>query len=75
MYVVFNRCTGYQSIKQSNFYNTNILGKARLSGVTAESVFNSKIEETQFCNINKPWGLTVSMGERPNQRDVSSNIS
>ena len=24
----------------------------------------------QFCNINRPWGVTVSMGKRPNQRDV-----
>ena len=36
----------YQSINQSNFYSANILGEARLSGATAESVFNSKIEET-----------------------------
>ena len=35
-----------QSINQSNFYSPNILGKARLIGVTAKSVFNSKIGET-----------------------------
>ena len=29
----------------------------------------------QFRNINRPWGVTISMGERPNQRDVSSDIS
>ena len=29
----------------------------------------------QFRNINRPWGLTVSIGERPNQRDVSSDTS
>ena len=29
----------------------------------------------QFRYINRPWGVTVSMGERPNQRDVSSDIS
>ena len=34
-----------QSINQSNFYSTNTPGKARLSGATAESVFNSKIDE------------------------------
>ena len=34
------------SINQLNFYIANIPGEARLSGVTAESVFNSKIEET-----------------------------
>ena len=34
------------SVKQSNFYSANIPSEARLSGVTAESVFNSKIEET-----------------------------
>ena len=36
----------YQSINQSNFYSANIPSKARLSGATAKSVFNSKIEET-----------------------------
>ena len=35
-----------QSINQSNFYNVNIPGEARLSGATAKSVFNNKIEET-----------------------------
>ena len=35
-----------QSINQSNFYRANIPGKAKLSGATATSVFNSKIEET-----------------------------
>ena len=34
-----------QSINQSNFYSANILNKARLSGATAKSVFNSNIEE------------------------------
>ena len=33
-------------INQSNFYSANIPGKARLSGVKAKSVFNSKIEDT-----------------------------
>ena len=33
-------------INQSNFYSVNIPGEARLSGATAKSVFNSKIEET-----------------------------
>ena len=32
-------------INQSNFYGANILDEARHSGVTAESVFNSKIDE------------------------------
>ena len=35
-----------QSINQSNLYSANIPGEARLSGATAKSVFNSKIEET-----------------------------
>ena len=35
-----------QFINQSNFYSANIPSEARLSGATAESVFNSKIEET-----------------------------
>ena len=46
-------------INQSNFYSANITAKSR----------------KQFRNINRPWGVTVSMGERPNQRDVSSDIS
>ena len=25
----------------------------------------------QFRNINRPWGVTVCMGERPSQRDMS----
>ena len=33
-------------INQSKFYSANIPGKARLSGATAKSVLNSKIEET-----------------------------
>ena len=33
-------------INQSNFYSANIPGEARLSGVAAKSMFNSKIEET-----------------------------
>ena len=28
----------------------------------------------QFRNINRPWGVTVTIGERPNQREVSSDI-
>ena len=35
-----------QSINQSNFYNANIPGKARLSDATAKSVFNSKVTST-----------------------------
>ena len=35
-----------QSINQSKFYRANITGESRLSGATAKSVFNSKIEET-----------------------------
>ena len=34
-----------QSINESNIYSTNIPGEARLSDNTAESVFNSKINE------------------------------
>ena len=34
-----------QLINQSNFYSANISGKARLSVLTAESMFNSKIEQ------------------------------
>ena len=41
-----NRCIINQSINQPNFYSANIPDEARLSGATAKSVFNSKIEET-----------------------------
>ena len=34
------------SIYQSDFYSADIPGEARVSGVTAESVFSSKIDET-----------------------------
>ena len=37
---------GLGFINQSNFYSANIPSEARLSGATAKSVFNSKIEET-----------------------------
>ena len=36
----------WNHINQSNFYSANISGEARLSGATAKSLFNSKIEET-----------------------------
>ena len=36
---------GLITINQSNFYSNNIPGEARLSGATAKSVFNSKIED------------------------------
>ena len=57
------------SINQSNFYSANIPGEARLSGATAKSVFNSKSRK-QFRNINRPWGVTVSMGKAKSERCV-----
>ena len=38
--------TSAESIDQSNVSGSIIPGEARLSGTTAKSVFNSKIEET-----------------------------
>ena len=35
-----------QSINQTIFYSANIPREAKLSGATAESVFNSKIKAT-----------------------------
>ena len=46
LFIIANLQIGIHLINQSNFYSANIPGKARLSGVTAESVFNSKIAET-----------------------------
>ena len=45
-----------QSINRTNFNSANIPGEARLSGATAKSVFNSKIEETVpslILNVSK----------------------
>ena len=33
--------------------------------------FSTAKSRKQFRNINRPWRVTLSMGERPNQRDVS----
>ena len=46
----FSRVTIWsnQSINQSNFYSANMPVEARLSGATAKSVFNSKIEATDW---------------------------
>ena len=63
-----------QSINQSSFYSANIPGKARLSGATSESAFNSKIEETVPLH-QQAMGMPLSMGDRPSQRDVSSDVS
>ena len=57
-----------QLINQSNFYSTNIPSKARLSGGQPNQCSTAKSRK-QFRNINRPWGVTVSMGERPGQRD------
>ena len=40
------RYNKHQSINQSNSHSANIAGEARLSDMTAKSVFNIKIEET-----------------------------
>ena len=59
----------YQSINQTNSYSTNIPGEARPNQCsTAKS-------RKKFRNINRPWEVTVSMGEKPIQKDVPSDIS
>ena len=66
-----------QSIKQTN-KQTSI---APISTVKPDSVARQPNQcltaksRKQFRNINRPWGMTLSMGERPSQGDVSSDIS
>ena len=50
-----------QVINKSNFYIADITGETRLSGTTAASVFNSKIEET--VHIYEPSGMPMSWGK------------
>ena len=64
-----------QSINHSNVYIADISNKSTFSGATAKLVFNCKVDEKQFCNINVLSSVLVSVGERPSQRDVSSDVS
>ena len=59
-----------QSINQSNFYSANIPGEARLSGATAESVFNSKIEETVPLNQQAMGSDGIYGGKTESKRCV-----
>ena len=65
-----DRCHFNQSINQSNFFDANIPSETRLSGATAELVFNRKIGE-RFHNMNRSFGKPVSTGQRPTQRDAT----
>ena len=44
----------FQSISQTNFYSTHIPSVARLSGMTAESAFNSKSSSKKHFNKAAP---------------------
>ena len=57
----------YLSINQSNFYSANIPGEARLSGATAESLFNTKIDEAV---PQHQWaiGCVGVYGEKPTSK-------
>ena len=59
-----------QSINQSNFYCANIPGEARLSGATAELVFNSKMEETVFLHQQATGNAGIYGGEAKSKRCV-----
>ena len=61
----------YQSINQSNFYSANILSEARLSGTTAKSVFNSKIEETVPWHQQAMGNDGIYRGKAKSKRCVS----
>ena len=68
--------TPNQSINQSIiFYSANIPGEARAQWRDIQNQCSTAKSRKQFRNSNRPWGMTVSTGERPNQRDVSSYIS
>ena len=66
-----------QSINQS----INQTSRAPISPAKPDSVArqpnhcSTAKSRKQFRSINRPWRVTVSMGVRPNQRDVSSDIS
>ena len=51
------------SFNQSNFYSANIPGKASFIGATAESVFNSKIEETVWWHQRAIKCASVYVGK------------
>ena len=59
-----------KQINQSNFYSANIPGRARLSGLTAESVFNSKIDETVPCHQQAIRCAGVQEGKAKSKRYV-----
>ena len=62
-----------QSIKQTSIA---LISPAKPGSVARQpNQCSTAKSRKQFRNINRPWGVTVSMGERPNQRDVSSDIS
>ena len=59
------------SINQSiHFYTANIPGKARLSGMTAESVFNSKISEAVPWHQWAVWFASVYREKARSKRCV-----
>ena len=58
------------SINQSNFYSANIPSEARLSGMTAKSVFNSKIDETVPWHQRAVGYASVWRGKAKSKRYV-----
>ena len=56
-------CDINQLMNQSNFYSTNIPSEARLSNVTAKSMFNSKIEynENESNYVQRHWEICWSL--------------
>ena len=63
----------YQSINQTSI---TPISPAKPGSVARQpNQCSTAKSRKQFRNIDRPWAMTVSIGEKPNQRDVSSDIS
>ena len=67
------RSKRYQSIKQTSIAPISPAKPGSMA--RRPNQCSTAKSRKQFFNINRPWGLMVAMGERPSQRDVSSDIS
>ena len=77
--VYLNACSSdwkiNKSINESNFYSANILSIARLSGATAESVFNSEIDELVLYHQRASGCAGVCGREAKSKRCVLRRLS
>ena len=63
----------FQSINQTSIAPISPVKPGSLA--QQPNQFSTAKSRKQFRDMNRPWGVTVSVGKRPNQRDVSSDIS